>query len=203
LEGLHVAKSEDKSPDFEEPILSDATLTPVEPIAEAETPVAEAAPTESKPEEAALAESKPEEIKSAEALPEEPPSTEAKTEKPKKKNTPSKAVLDERRAMKKKAAMLYLTLSGLMGVPLILIALAHFKFLDYPIAIALCGVILMPWGLWLGRKTNTVYTAFLGLTVVALLAAVCFLWTELARYKGDIRANEAKQRTAVSAPART
>jgi cation transport ATPase len=187
-----VAKPEDKSPDFEEPILSDATLTPVEPIAEAETPTAETAPTESKPEE----------IKSEEAEPEKLESTDAKTEKSKKKKKSERAVKEdseEQRALKKKAAMRYLTLSGLIGIPLIFIALAHFEVLGYPIAVALCGAVLMPW-LWLSRKTNTVFTAFLGLTVVALLAAICFLWTELARYNYDIRANQAKQRTAASAP---
>ena len=194
-----MAKPEGEIPNPEKPILGNGALTPAEPAAETETPVAEAAPVESQPEEAWLTDLKSEEIeeeiKSEEAEPEKPESEKAEAEKAEKENW------DEELALKKKkAAMLYLKLSGVIGIPLLFIALGHFQFLGYPVAVVLCVAVLMAWGLWASRKTNTVYTVFLGLTVIALLAAVCCLWTELVRYEGDIRASKAKQRTTMSAP---
>ena len=46
----------------------------------------------------------------------------------------------------------------------------------------------------MGRKTNTVFVVFLGCVLAAVLTAVYCLWMELARYKFDIKAQDAKQR---------
>jgi hypothetical protein len=58
-------------------------------------------------------------------------------------------------------------------------------------AIYIVGLTLVPLLLWLGRKTNTVYTVFLGCVIAVLLTCVYCLWTVLAKYHFDVKASEA------------
>lgn len=93
----------------------------------------------------------------------------------------------------------YLALGGVIFVPLILLVLAWFQYLFFSTAIYFIGLVFIPYGVWLGRKKNTVYTVFLGCVAAALLTAAYFLWTEIGRYNFDLGAQEAKQRVSVVA----
>jgi hypothetical protein len=211
-----VAKTEGETHNFEEPILEDITMTPAESdaVAFGDAPSESAGEAENsrdanasdaaaeKPAEdaaeasadAASGKSNPDGSKSGKSKKKKgkKKSKDAKDKKGKKKSEPEKpepSEWDDEAARKRKASMLYLTLSGLMLVPIVFIAIAHFhpEYLPYPVAVFLIGVVFVPWALWLTRKSNTVYTAFLGLTALAMLAASCFLWNEWLRYNGEIK----------------
>jgi hypothetical protein len=170
-----VAKTEGEKINFEEPIFTEEMATPIEPAA-AVASVSESVAVEAEPEKAK--------------------SKKSKDPKDKKKGSKAREAASEwaaeEAARKRKGAMLYLVLSFLMLVPIVFVGLAHFKFLEYPIAVFLCGIVLIPCLIWLSRKTSTVYTMFLALTTVALLGSVCFLWAEISRYNYDIHASGAK-----------
>ncbi len=91
----------------------------------------------------------------------------------------------------------YLALGGAIFVPLILLALAWFQYLYFSTAIYFVGLVFIPYGVWLGRKKNTVYTVFLACVAASLLTAAYFLWIEIGRYNFDLGAQEAKQRASV------
>ena len=95
----------------------------------------------------------------------------------------------------------YLAIALAVGVLVVLLALAYFKILSYSMAICIVGVAVVVLMIWMGRKTNTVYTVLLGCVLIALVTSVYCLWYILSdKYQGDIKAQEAKQRVGMVQP---
>jgi hypothetical protein len=95
----------------------------------------------------------------------------------------------------------YLAIALAVSVPVILLALAYFKILSFSTAIYIVGVAIVPLMIWIGRKTMTVYTVLLGCVLIALMTSVYCMWDIIYdRYKGDIKAQEAKQRVGMAQP---
>lgn len=95
---------------------------------------------------------------------------------------------------------LYLAIGGVIGIPLIFLLLAWFEVMNFSTAIYVIGMGFIPLILWMGRMTNTVYVAFLGCILAALLTCLYCLWVMLAHYNFDVKASEAKQRVAMAQP---
>jgi hypothetical protein len=93
----------------------------------------------------------------------------------------------------------YVEIGCAIGLAVIVLALAWCGVWFFSTAIYLIGLGLIPYGLWLGRRTNTVYTIFLGCVAAALLTAIYCLWIEMGRYRFDVRARAAKQRVSFTA----
>lgn len=86
------------------------------------------------------------------------------------------------------------------GVSVLLFVLALAGLLYFATAIYVISIGMVGYGIWKGRETNSVYTVFLGCTLVAVLTAIYCLWMELGRYHYDVKAREARQRVSFSAP---
>jgi len=95
---------------------------------------------------------------------------------------------------------MYLEIAGLVCIPLMILALWWLDYLYPSTALYLFGLCLIPYGIWKGRETNTVYTVFLGCVLAAILTALYCLWMELGRYQFDIKARDAKQRVGMLQP---
>lgn len=87
---------------------------------------------------------------------------------------------------------------GAVGVLLILLAIAWLGMLNFSTAIYLIAVAFVPFGIWKGRKTSTIFTVILGCTLIAVLTAVYFLWVEFGRYQFDVKARDGKHRIGMS-----
>jgi hypothetical protein len=87
---------------------------------------------------------------------------------------------------------------AIVGVPVILLGIAFLHLLYFATVIYVVSVALIPYAIWKGRQTNSVYTVILGCALVAVLTAVYCLWLEVGRYQFDIKAREAKQRVSMS-----
>ncbi len=96
--------------------------------------------------------------------------------------------------------LVYLEWGGAIGIPAIILAFAWLEVLYFSTALYAISVGFIPYGIWQGRKTNTVYTVILGCTLVAVLTAIYCLWLEVGRYRFDIKAQNAKQRVGMSQP---
>ena len=94
----------------------------------------------------------------------------------------------------------YLVIAGVIGIPVVFLLLAWFGLLNFPTAVYIICLAFIPLVLWMGRKTNTVYTVFLGCIIAALLTCVYCLWVALASYNFDVKAQEAKQRVGMVEP---
>ena len=94
----------------------------------------------------------------------------------------------------------YLACAGAAALPVILLVLASAQMIFPSTAIYLVCIGLIPFGLWMSRESNTIYTVFLGCALIAILTAVYCLWSELGRYEFDIHAKEAKQRVSMTLP---
>ena len=92
---------------------------------------------------------------------------------------------------------IYLEWGGAIGIPVIILALAWFEVLYFSTALYVISVGFIPYGIWKGRETNTVYTVILGCTLVAVLTAIYCLWLEVGRYNFEVKA---KQRAGISRP---
>ena len=91
----------------------------------------------------------------------------------------------------------YLEWAGVIAIPVIILALAWFGVWYFSTAFYVISVGLIPYGIWKGRETNTVYTVILGCTLVAVLTAVYCLWLEIGRYNLEVKA---KQQVDISQP---
>ncbi len=172
VEGLN---SSGEPPEAEQLVFEDESAR-AEGAAEEVRPLEEAEAETGEPAQGAE-ESPAEEAGPAETAPEQP-----EAEKP-----PSKLPL-------------YAEAAALVAVPAALFALFWFAVVYISTAVYLLGVCFVPYVLWKGRRTNTVFTVFLGCTLLALITAVYCLWVELGRYGFDIKAQEAKQRVGVERP---
>ncbi len=177
-----MANVEDENPNFDE------LKTPGEEAA-AEEPVLE--------DEAAPADGADEQLQPVEAADE----AEVKAEKT-EEGEEKEAEESEKEEAKKEAGKLpfVVELAGVIGVPVVLLALFWFEIIFFSTTIFLIGISFIPYGIWKGRKSNTVFTVFLGCTLAALLTAAYCLWMEMGRYHFDFKAQEAKQRVGMLPP---
>jgi hypothetical protein len=171
-----VAKIEDDIPNFDEMISPDEMSMPDE----AATPAEVATPAEAVASEEVAT-----------------PAEEPAPVEPKKKAKRRKASYDEATPGKRTT---YLTIGVAVGVPALLIVLAFAGLLSFAAAVYLIGLAFVAIVTWLGRETNTVYTIFLGVVLIALMTSVFLLWVRLADYHYDVKAQEAKQRVAATQP---
>jgi hypothetical protein len=87
-----------------------------------------------------------------------------------------------------------------IGVPVACLAIAFLGYINFSTALYIIGVALVALMMWVGRKTNTIYTVILGIVLIALLTSIYFLWTVLAKLGFDVKAQEAKQRVTMAQP---
>ena len=87
----------------------------------------------------------------------------------------------------------YIEWGSVGGISVILLILAVCGILSYATAFYLIAVGLVPYGIWLGRETNTVYTVILGCALIGVLTAIYCLWMEVGRYQFEINAKKAFQ----------
>ncbi len=80
-----------------------------------------------------------------------------------------------------------------IGLPVIILILAVSGILSYATAIYIIAVGFVPYGIWKGRETNTVYTVILGCALIAVLTAIYCLWMEVGRYEFQVNAKAASQ----------
>ena len=179
-----MANVEDENPNFDELKTPGEEAAAEEPVLEDEAAPADGADEQPQPVEATDAEE-----------------AEVKAEGT-KEGGEEEAEESEKEEAKKEAGKLPLVveLAGVIGVPVVLLALFWFKIIFFSTAIFLIGVGFIPYGLWKGRRSNTVFTVFLGCTLAALLTATYCLWMELGRYQFDLKAQEAKQRVGMLRP---
>lgn len=94
----------------------------------------------------------------------------------------------------------YLEYAGLACIPLILLVLGYSEVVFFSTALYLIGLGLIPYGIWKGRETNTVFTVILGCALAAVFTAIFCLWMEFGRYQFDVKAQEVKQRVSMVQP---
>jgi hypothetical protein len=96
---------------------------------------------------------------------------------------------------------LVLEVLAVIGVPVGLILLALNGTLAYWTSGYAVAMAFIPYVLWKGRATSTVFTVFLGCVLAAELTAIYVLFVELSRYEFDMKARTGKQqRVAVVQP---
>jgi hypothetical protein len=120
-------------------------------------------------------------------------------EEERKEHEPDERLFEEKEPSK---LPLYLPVAVAIGLPVIALALALVNVWTYSTAVYVIALGFIPLGLWLGRKTNTVYVVIMGCVLAALLTAVYCLWMYLARYNFDVKAQDAKQRVSMVLPGR-
>lgn len=80
-----------------------------------------------------------------------------------------------------------------IGIPIAFAGLFLANVLFLSTAVFLALMCFIPLGLWMGRRSNTVFTIFLSITLAALFTACFCLWVELRDgYDFDIKAKEAR-----------
>ena len=95
----------------------------------------------------------------------------------------------------------YLAIAGVIAIPIALLAIAFFGILNFSTAIYIIGLVIVSLMLWMGRKTNTVFTVLLGCVLIALMTSIYYHWDFLMKkYHGDVKAQEAKQRIEMTQP---
>ena len=197
-----MAKSEDHIPNFDNLDISDDKAAPSEP--------ASAEPAE--PEVVEIA-AEPEVVETVEAEVVEPPAAAAPPAEEEAGLAPPADKKEEEQEEKEPEEKepsklpLYLPVAAAIGLPVIVL-LGAFLFAGGTIGAISTAVYIIilgyiPLGLWIERKTNTVFVVILGCVLAALLTAVYCLWMELGRYKFDIKAQDAKQRVSVVWPGRS
>jgi hypothetical protein len=179
LGGPDVAKIEDDIPD------PDDGLTPID--------AEELTPLEEMPADAlAAVDEAPEAVVATEENPEEPVEAEAE---PRKRHSPD---LDDELEPAKKPPLLEIVAA--IAAPAVALGLAFAGMLSFSTAIFLIALAYIAIMMWLGRKTNTIYTVILGCILAVLVTSVYCLWEVLARYHYDVKAQGARQRVTISRP---
>jgi hypothetical protein len=184
-----VAKIEDDSPSFKNLELSGAEaveedLVSAEPVSEPEAVAVEADLLAGLPPV-------------AEAPPAEPPAAEPeKAAKSKRKK--ERAAKPPREKKEKKEPLAkeddafsrMLPMAVVVGLPVVAIGLAIVNFAFFSTALYLVAMGYIVLGIWICRKTNTVYAILLGCALAALLTAVYCLWIEMGRYEFSVKAKQ-------------
>jgi hypothetical protein len=190
-----VADVEGESPKFEELNLPGEESAASEPSAE---PPADAAPSSGAASEASFsrepqASETATEVEIAEAATEQSEADQRDDEEGEEGEQP-----EEERPPNK--LPLYLEYAGLACIPLILLVLGYFGVVFFSTALYLIALGLIPYGIWKGRETNTVFTVILGCALAAVFTAIFCLWMEFGRYQFDVKAQEVKQRVSMVQP---
>jgi hypothetical protein len=120
-----------------------------------------------------------------------------KEKKPKEAKKETDAFWEEKKA---RDPSFYLAMGLVIGIPVVLLAAAQFKYLNFSTAIYIVGLCSIPLVLWMGRRTNTIYVVFMGIILAALITCIYAMWVVLAKYNFDVKAQEAKQRVAMVQP---
>jgi hypothetical protein len=101
----------------------------------------------------------------------------------------------------------YLEIAGLIALPVIIFVMASGDLLGVGLnvlsiwtALYVIGLCLIAYILWMSRRSNTVYTVFLGCVLAAMLTASYCLWMELMKYQFDLNAREVKAKIGMSVP---
>jgi hypothetical protein len=93
-----------------------------------------------------------------------------------------------------------LELVAIFGLPVVIIALAMMQFVDAWVGLYVFLMACIPYALWKGRATNTVFTVFLGCILAAELTAIFCLFKEFQRYGYDVSGRAGKQKITMAAP---
>jgi hypothetical protein len=187
-----------KLPDDETP----ASESNIEPMAEFDAEQFAASASEEDGLLAGEGIGEPAATEEAAALPGEPIETEAAATEaePEKTEEEKKTEEEEAEEAEKEPYQLppYVEWGGAIGIPLILLVLGWFQIIYFSTAIYLIAVGFIPYGIWKGRATNTVFTVFLACALAAVLTGLYCLWLEIGRYQFDVKAREAKHRISMS-----
>jgi hypothetical protein len=180
LTGNESGQSEEEAADFDFAPLEE---TAAEPLAE---PLAEAAEVEPGAELAQSDAAETVDLSSSEAGP-----------------TAHDHDLDEEEEEEKEPSKLpvLLEIIAVIAVPVALVGLYFYGKIEYWTAGYAVGIAFVPYVLWKGRASSTVFTVFLGCVLVAEMTAIYVLFVELSLYKFDLKARTGKQqRVAVTQP---
>jgi hypothetical protein len=123
------------------------------------------------------------------------PESEKSAEK-KKKPAKSKGKFGEKILAYQK----YLEWSGLAVIAIVLAVLGYMSILLISTAVFLIAMVGVAYGIWLSRKTNTVYSIMLGCALMAVIAAAYCMWVEFERYHYDFKGKDAKLRVGMVVP---
>ena len=93
-----------------------------------------------------------------------------------------------------------LEVAAVIGVPVAIVALALLQFGDTWTWLYVLLMACVPYAMWKGRATNTVFTVFLGLGLAALLTAIFCCLKEFQNYGYDVNAKAARQKFTMTAP---
>jgi hypothetical protein len=93
-----------------------------------------------------------------------------------------------------------LEVAAVIVVPVAIIALALMQIGDPWTWLYVFLLACVPYALWKGRATNTVFTVFLGCVLAAELTAIFCLLKEFQRYGYDVSGRAAKQKVSMTAP---
>jgi hypothetical protein len=109
---------------------------------------------------------------------------------------------EEEEELEKEPSKLPLVLEvvAILGLPVAIIALALLQLVDAWSGLYLFLLGCVPYALWKGRATNTVFTVFLGLILAAELTAIFCLFKEFQRYGYDVSGRAAKHKITMAAP---
>jgi hypothetical protein len=110
--------------------------------------------------------------------------------------------LDEEEEEKEPSKLpVLLEVLAVVGVPVVLVGLYFYGKMEYWTAGYAMAMTFIPYVLWKGRLTSTVFTVFLGCVLAAELTAIYVLFVELSRYNFDMKGRAGKQqRVAVVQP---
>jgi hypothetical protein len=124
--------------------------------------------------------------------------TPAEVEETVEKTKAPVSAFDEDMEPKRKLPILEIGVA--IGVPAVCLAIAFLGYINFSTALYITGVAVVALMMWMGRKTNTVYTVLLGIVLIALLTCIYYHWTVLAKLGFDVKALEAKQRVTMAQP---
>lgn len=75
-----------------------------------------------------------------------------------------------------------------IGLPVVCAGLFLANIIYLSSAIYLLGLCYVPLGMWMGRRSNTLYSVLVGGALVAVMTASFYLWIELRKHDFDIKA---------------
>ena len=93
-----------------------------------------------------------------------------------------------------------LEIAAIFVLPVVIIVLAVMHYVNPWVGLYLFLTACVPYALWKGRRTNTVFTVFLGFVLAAELTAIFCLFKEFQRYGYDVSGRAGKQKVTIAAP---
>jgi hypothetical protein len=92
----------------------------------------------------------------------------------------------------------YLAWAGAIAAVVVLLALGWLEVLCISTALYVVSMGLVSYGIWQGRRSNSIYTVLLACALAAVLTALYCLWLEAGRYQFDVNARDARPRVGMS-----